>query len=456
MRGSFFRAKLILNMKTFHQSLSYNVYDVFTPSQPAKLAFVDRANINDSLVNALNTPGKQIVVYGHSGSGKTTLLTNKLYQVYEGHITSRCMKGMTFDQIMIDAFDQLESFYTSDKVSKLGEIIKTSLTGTYIGIKAALEASLTSETSRNEKRILPPQLTPQSLGRLLGASNQCWVIEDFHKVDQSEKQKLSQLLKVFMDLAVEYRNLKIICLGAVDTARQVVDYDEEMKERLSEIHVPLMNDDEINSIISKGEVLLKIRIPLPTRRKIINHACGVASICHQICLNMCINGNICEKNESEVTLTEENFDNAVKMYINDASDTLKGAFDKALKIRKKTKFDSSKLIIKALAHAPERGLARLKVLSRIQEETSNYTDSILKPHINKLIEAEYGAILRIDSDSGLYSFKDPFYRAYAQTILYNEDITNLDNGNQKSRIIKLIFNIMHEGSTTIELEEKPH
>ena len=56
---------------------SYDVYDVFTPSQPAKLSFIDRDSINDSLVNALNTPGKQIVVYGHSGSGKTTLLSNK-------------------------------------------------------------------------------------------------------------------------------------------------------------------------------------------------------------------------------------------------------------------------------------------------------------------------------------------------------------------------------------------
>lgn len=103
----------------------YDVYDVFTPSQPAKLAFVDRETINDSLVNALKTPGKQIVVYGHSGSGKTTLLTNKLFQIYEGHITSRCMKGMSFEQIMIDAFDQLESFYTSDKTQRLSETQKS-------------------------------------------------------------------------------------------------------------------------------------------------------------------------------------------------------------------------------------------------------------------------------------------------------------------------------------------
>ncbi|HCI2746159.1 TPA: hypothetical protein NO335_004154, partial [Pseudomonas aeruginosa] len=200
------------------------------------------------------------------------------------------------------------------RLKGLAKLKKASLQGTYAGIKTAIENSSSSELSKSEKRVLPPQLTPQSLGRLLGASNQCWVIEDFHKIDSSEKQKLSQLLKVFMDLAVEYKNLKIICLGAVDTARQVVDYDEEMKERVAEIHVPLMNDEEINLIITKGQSLLHINIPQPIRRKIIKHACGVASICHQICLNMCINAEIERKCETQKNLREDNFDNAVRMY----------------------------------------------------------------------------------------------------------------------------------------------
>jgi ABC-type lipoprotein export system ATPase subunit len=71
----------------------YPVHDVFTPTTPARLTFVERETINARLVNALRTPGKQIVVYGYSGSGKTTLLVNKLHQLYDKHITSRCMEG---------------------------------------------------------------------------------------------------------------------------------------------------------------------------------------------------------------------------------------------------------------------------------------------------------------------------------------------------------------------------
>nr|WP_288466277.1 AAA family ATPase [uncultured Pseudomonas sp.] len=418
---------------------SYDVYDVFTPSQPAKLSFIDRESINDSLVNALNTPGKQIVVYGHSGSGKTTLLSNKLYQVYEGHITSRCMKGMSFEQIIIEAFDQLAPYYEELRASRKTNTTKASLASTYNTIKLALESSKAIELSKTEKRLLPPQLTPQSLGRLLGSSNKCWVIEDFHKVDNSEKQKLSQLLKVFMDLAPEYKKLKIICLGAVDTARQVVNYDEEMKQRTAEIHVPLMSDDEIYQIINKGEELLNIKFPQGIRSKIVKHACGVASICHQLCLNMCITADINSFRKQLTILKESHFDQAVKMYVNDASDSLRAAFDKALKQRTRTKFESSKLIIKALAVSHERGLARLNLLRRIQEDAPVYTDAILKGHIAKLLEAEHGAILRHDSDSGLYSFKDPFYRAYAQTILHNESEKTDPKATSRADILKSII-----------------
>ena len=107
----------------------YFTRDVFTPAKPARIAFVERDSVNDKLVNSLTTPGKQIVVYGHSGTGKTTLLANKLTQLYERHITTRCMKGLKFEQLLLDAFDQLSPFYTQERQS----VVKTS-TGIDLGV----------------------------------------------------------------------------------------------------------------------------------------------------------------------------------------------------------------------------------------------------------------------------------------------------------------------------------
>ena len=96
----------------------FHVVDVFTPTTPARATFVERISSNEKLVDALRTPGKQVVVYGHTGSGKTTLLVNKLHQLYENHITTRCTSQMTFESIIFNAFDQLSPFVTTESVSK--------------------------------------------------------------------------------------------------------------------------------------------------------------------------------------------------------------------------------------------------------------------------------------------------------------------------------------------------
>lgn len=433
----------------------YTIVDIFTPTQPAKLAFIDRELVEEDLVEALETPGTQVVIYGNTGSGKTTLLTNTLSKIYENHITSQCMKDMTFESLIIDAFDQIAPFYTTEKATSQQNAIKASLQGTVKIIKASLEANSTKIISNKETRALPPQLTPQALGKLLGALNQCWVIEDFHKVPESEKAKLSQLLKVFMDIAAEHPSLKIICLGAVDTAREVVKYDPEMRNRVAEILVPLMSDEELTRITNKGEQLLNIRFEPSVKKNIVNYSSGVASICHQLCLNMCRHTGLTYKQSTLTTIDQDCFYEAVKKYIRKASDTLKDAFDNALRQRNKTKYDSSEIIIRALITTGDKGLARLKLLRRIQEDHPKYTDAILKPHLEKLLTQEYGSIIKHDSNSGLYSFQDPFYRAYAQTLFYEKAKTDsLVEIAAKSKIAtqEIMFQKMREERDSIDFE----
>jgi len=95
---------------------TYNTKDIFTPTRPANDTFVERSKkVNDFLVDSLYTPGKQVVIYGHSGSGKTTLVLNKLKQVCENFIITRCMEGMTYENVIYDAFDQLNEYYSVEK-----------------------------------------------------------------------------------------------------------------------------------------------------------------------------------------------------------------------------------------------------------------------------------------------------------------------------------------------------
>lgn len=388
--------------------------DVFTPTKPARIAFVERDSVNDKLVNSLTTPGKQIVVYGHSGTGKTTLLVNKLTQLYERHITTRCMKGLKFEQLLLDAFDQLSPYYTQERQSVVKTATGVDLGASYLMLQAKISGQTSTDKSEKQTRLLPPQLTPQALGRFLGAQQACWVLEDFHKIDDSEKAQLSQLMKVFMDLSDEYPELKIIALGAVDTARQVVDYDHEMRNRVAEVHVSLMTEQEIASIIAKGEAALNVSFNPEIKRLVARHSNGLASVCHHLCLNMCNAAGIAQTAVGDpVHLTREHCENAIKTYVDEASDSIKSAFDKALKKRRKTQYANAHLILEAVSTLPEGGAARADIHNRIRRTESKYPEANLKYLLPKLCTPEYGGILRYDSNSGLHSFSDPIYRAYA-------------------------------------------
>ena len=268
--------------------------DVFTPTTPARFAFVEREELNTQLVDALRTPGKQVVVFGPSGSGKTTLLVNKLEQLYPDHITSRCTAATTFDNLLLGAFDALNIYYSSGASVSRSKSISAKLEQDYFRIKSSIEAASSSQTQTNFTRLLPPQLTPQSLAEFCGAANCCWVLEDFHKVPVSEKERLSQIMKVFMDSAAEYRDVKIIAIGAVDSARQVIQYDPEMRNRIAEIAVPLMTESELVDIMEKGEALLNVRLGV-AKQEIASYSSGLGAVCHQLSLNICFAGDICRR-----------------------------------------------------------------------------------------------------------------------------------------------------------------
>lgn len=393
---------------------TFTVTEVFTPTRPARVAFVEREEVNDRLVNALQTPGKQLVVYGHSGMGKTTLLVNKLHQLYGRHITTRCMRGMKFEQLMLDAFDQLEPFYSAESLKMERRGVGVDLKASYDLIKIGINSARSTESSERHLRMLPPQLTAQMLARLLGAQQACWVIEDFHKIESGEKVALAQMMKVFMDMSDEYENLKIIAIGAVDTARQVVDYDPEMRNRISEIHVPLMDEGERWQIIEKGEAALNIKFEKMVKRQVVRHSNGLPSVCHHLCLNMCNSAGVIETGVGPAKVVDQShFEKALKTYIEEASDSIKSSFSKALKPKKNEKYKNAQLVIEALSSLGENGAARLDILRKIRESERSYQDANLKAVLPKLIKLENGALIRFDSSTGLYSFSDPIYRAYA-------------------------------------------
>lgn len=389
--------------------------DVFTPTSSAHLTYIKRNNIEKEFLKNLKIPGMQVIIYGHSGGGKTTTVNYLLKKEKIKYITISCIDGYTVDKIMLEAFDKLNPYYMDEKSSKNTISLKNSIKQDYLNIQGQLSSKYESESSSKQKRALPLQLTPNRLIDFLGAAGFILVIEDFHKVDIKEKKKLSQIMKLFKDASDRYKNIKIIAIGAVNSAREVVDYDQELRSRVFELKIPLLGETELKQIVNKGMELLNVDASSCVY-EVIKYSNHLGSICHQLCYNMCYDNEIEKTSVKSIKLNKSDLKKAVESYIEQNSDTFKKKYDRALK-QKSGKYRNVELIFKAMIKFNKNDYEYNEILSEIKKYDKNYPQGNLSAYLRKLATPEYDEIIRYDLNSGKYSFSDPFFQAYVEMSL---------------------------------------
>jgi hypothetical protein len=355
---------------------------------------------------------------GETGSGKSTLLSKKLEELYSGHITTRCHASLTFDQLLLDGFDQLDEYYIEGKNTTADRRMSASIVANFSRIRASIDSERKLSDMQTQRRIIPPQLTPQRLGEFLGAQELCWVLEDFHKMPEDQKKPLAQAFKIFSDLSADFPYAKIIAIGATDTAHQVVQYDPEMGNRVSELQVPLMDDDELRQIIRNGQRLLNVDMSAVTK-PIVRYSTGLASVCHQLALNVCLEADVLATVQPKIVFEEKDLDVALARYVSESSDTLKNSFDRALKRHKVRRYDNTRLILSALAIGPLDGMLHAEILARIRQIDRHYPPGNLTYYLGQLTTEERGGVLR-RSPNGRHRFISPLHHTYAQATLNPE------------------------------------
>lgn len=229
-----------------------------------------------------------------------------------------------------------------------------------------------------------------------------------------------------MDCGLEYPQVKIIALGAVQTARQVVEYDDEMRNRVSEIEIHLMEPDEILKIISTGEKCLNIEFSEKIKKLIVKYSGGLPAVCHQLCLNSCNAKGLIETSPITIKITNEDFKKAVENYVEETSDSIRSRFEKALKPNRNSKYNIPKIVLQKLIDLPDSGSSRFEILKKVKDEIPTCTDASLKRALNSLTLPSSGEVIRHSQNSGLYAFSDPLYHAYALTIFHKADSSNID------------------------------
>jgi len=395
----------------------YKLEEVFTPSKPADITFVERIEINKRIDRAIRTSGKQIIIYGFSGVGKTTLLFKKLKEFNLNYIKTSCITGMTIQDIVIDAFNQLDIYYSNQKDKIETNTLGGNLEASFWVLKAGLKAETKEDSKSSQKRAVELPITPQTLAKYIGSANLVWVIEDFHKIEESHKKQMAQIMKVFMDASTDFPNLKIIALGAVNSAREVVQYDSEMRSRISEIEVPLMSHDNLKRIIETGEKLLNIKFSQNVTNRIVTYSSGLPAVTHQLCLLLCELNDVLKTKSNLVQIQSQKFNEAMEEYIEENSDSLKAIFEQATKILHSRKNENPLDLLSYIITLAKDNFSIPDLKDSIQKGNANYKGTNLKKYIDEFIEPNRSEILRFNANHNTYYFSNPFIKAYVQCSL---------------------------------------
>lgn len=406
----------------------YTLEEVFTPSQPADVTFIDRKSLNTRLDRAIRTPGKQIVVFGYSGVGKSTLILNKLKEHNLKSIKTNCIASMTISDIIIGAFNQLDIYYSTEKSTTISKSIGGQLSANFLSIKAGIKAGTSDDVKIGMKRAVDLPISPQTLAQYIGEAGCCWIIEDFHKIEAEHKKPMVQIMKVFMDYSISYKNLKIIAIGAVNSGREVVQFDPEMQNRITEVEVPLMDIQSLKNIMLKGEDSLNIRFTDNVKNRIATYSYGLPAVTHQLSQILCdLKGVYSTQKTETVEINSSLFKDALNEYIDEKADTFKSIYEHATKIHHKRKDENPYDLLKAIISINKEEFLLSDIKSEIEKKTRNYKGTNLRKYIREFTEPMRSEILRYNENGGVYFFSNPFIKAYFQCVIEKNNLKTIDD-----------------------------
>jgi hypothetical protein len=242
------------------------------------------------------------------------------------------------------------------------------------------------------------------------------------------------MMKVFTDLSDEYPELKIIAIGAVNSARQVIRFDNEMRNRIAEIQVDLMSSSEIKQIIEKGSTFLNVVFEDALIDEITHNSNGLASICHKLCYLLCEAENIKETLNQPFTISYDKLDEAISEYIADTSDSMRADFDRAYKRH------NAEHVLRVLSNGEHSGQLLPSILESLKNSGFNHTEKNIVSVLEDLQKEEFGSNVIFDPESAKYSFRSPFFAAFARGVFQHIDRRHFKSSNEKTKAMAAIIN----------------
>jgi Cdc6-like AAA superfamily ATPase len=371
-------------------ALRFEAGQLFTPSTPIAVAelFAGRKKEINQLFEAVAERGRHVLLYGERGVGKTSLCQVVPLMLPRGarHI--------------------LHIRKAADPTDDFSSIWKKIFSHIYVGTE---NERISLADIYGEKPITPNDVV-QELSSFNENDVPIMVIDEFNEIGTPDaSQLMANTIKGLSDAGV---NATVVVVGVARNVTDLIEGHESISRCCEEVPMPRMNKDELKEVIERRVNQLGMQIEPNAKWKIINLSKGLPSFVHGLGKYSCYSAIDRKKRK----VTEADVDEAIDAILESSQQTLKQAYEMAVKSNQPSARYQHVLTACALAKTDESGFftqtAVREPLSAILQK--NIEIGNLRPQLHELIEEERGSIIeRVGEERGYrYRFADPAMQPY--------------------------------------------
>jgi AAA+ superfamily predicted ATPase len=389
--------------------------DVFTPAKPVSTdMFATRRHerLQDRVEEALNEPGRQVVLYGDTGVGKTSLIMYLAAQRGISMLRVEC--GPSFEEMMRDALGRVVG---ETEIEKVRKDVKTAEFG--VGLVNFLNA----KASRSAGEDVKFAKYPRSVGGLVAETlsllgYRVIFLDNFENINgklyaEETIRAIAELLKLLSDRGGTPKNeVKAVVAGIPSAAEELVVLDAPTARRTAQIEVGRMPADELTQILDRGAKKLALAFDPLCSHRIVAASDGFPYYTHLHALHA--SRTVIEAQRRHVTL--EDFETSLDEILNDCDLALKKAYTAAVETTGVVRVRKSILEAVATITHPDVSFREIREsFLKLHPEYGqpaklNFLSTAIKP-----LKETYGILEdsgRPRSKKNLYRFTNPLMRGY--------------------------------------------
>jgi Cdc6-like AAA superfamily ATPase len=332
-----------------YQALALKLGKMFKPSSPIKNddLFQGRKMQIREVVDAINQPGKHVVLYGEAGVGKTSLghvLKTKLKAIEDTPIIApliSCDSSDDFTTLWREMFAQINEEYpnvvSSANDQQLGEADEDS------------DDELSDLRMMDDERPIVPRDVRRRLEPLSHHGIVYVILDEFDKLNNPDVRRLmSDTIKLFSDREVL---VTIILIGVAENVTGLIDDHRSIERCLAQVHLPRMPFKELISIVQKGLSEVGMTIKDDALEEIAGLSRGLPHYTHLLALNAGRHA----LDERKLEVSKHHVSAALKAAIGQTDESIRHKYDEATYSTKKNTLHCQVLLACALADCDEFG-----------------------------------------------------------------------------------------------------